>query len=119
MRRREFIAGLESAAAWPVTAWAQQRGVPVIGVLSGTSPEGYSVQVAGLLRGLADSGYVDGRNVAIEWRWARDPVRSFAEVGSGSCFASRRRDPHDWLGSGGVGRQGGDYYNPNCLRARL
>ena len=72
MRRREFIAGLGSAAAWPVVARAQQRGVPVVGVLSGTSPKGYSVQVAGLLRGLTDAGYVDGRNVAIEWRWARD-----------------------------------------------
>jgi putative ABC transport system substrate-binding protein len=72
VKRRTFMAGLGSAAAWPVAARAQQRGVPVVGVLSGTSPEGYSVQVAGLLRGLADSGYVDGQNVAIEWRWARD-----------------------------------------------
>jgi putative ABC transport system substrate-binding protein len=69
MRRREFIAGLGSAAAWPVVARAQQQGRPLVGVLSGTSPEGYSVQVAGLLRGLAETGYVDGRNVSIEWRW--------------------------------------------------
>src|SRR6516165_10845334 len=72
MKRRTFIAGLGSAAVWPVVARAQQLGRPIIGVLSGTRPEGYSVQVAGLLRGLAETGYVEGRNVSVEWRWARD-----------------------------------------------
>jgi ABC-type uncharacterized transport system substrate-binding protein len=71
MRRREFIAGLGSVAAGPVVARAQPA-VPVVGVLSSTSPNGGSVRAAAVIRGLADTGYIEGRNVAFEWRWARD-----------------------------------------------
>jgi putative tryptophan/tyrosine transport system substrate-binding protein len=69
--RREFIAGL-GAVAWPLAAWAQRAAMPVVGVLSSASPDMYSVQSAGVIHGLADAGYTEGRNVAIEWRWARD-----------------------------------------------
>jgi putative tryptophan/tyrosine transport system substrate-binding protein len=72
MRRREFITGLGSAAAYPLGARAQQSGMPVVGVVGSASPDAYSVQAAGVVRGLADTGYVEGRNVSIEWRWARD-----------------------------------------------
>jgi putative tryptophan/tyrosine transport system substrate-binding protein len=72
MRRREFIGGLGSASVFSIVAQAQQRATPVVGILSGTSPEGYTVQIAGLLRGLAETGYVEGRNLSLEWRWARD-----------------------------------------------
>ena len=67
IRRREFIAGLGSAAAWPVVARAQQ--VPVIGFLHPIAPDGVT-GLAAWHRGLADQGYVEGRNVAIEYRWA-------------------------------------------------
>jgi putative ABC transport system substrate-binding protein len=70
MRRREFIAGLGSAAAWPVVAWAQQVAVPVIGVLSSESSQKIRNLLNEFHRGLADSGYTEGRNVAIEYRWA-------------------------------------------------
>src|SRR5215470_16834356 len=70
MRRREFIAGLGSAAAWPLAAGAQQQPLRVIGFLNGGSPGGYAPLVAAFRQSLKETGYVDGQNVAIEFRWA-------------------------------------------------
>jgi putative tryptophan/tyrosine transport system substrate-binding protein len=69
MRRREFIAGLGGVAAWPFSARGQQPGIPVIGYLSTTSAEAAKGFVADFRRGLRDAGYVEGQNVAIEFRW--------------------------------------------------
>ena len=73
MRRREFIAGLGSAAAWPVVARAQQTAMPVIGFLMPQSADDdYKNVTVPLLQGLKESGYVEGLNVAFEYRWAEN-----------------------------------------------
>jgi putative tryptophan/tyrosine transport system substrate-binding protein len=72
MRRREFIAGLGSAAAWPLSAHAQQLAMPLIGYLDPGSLETRRETVAAVHRGLAEIGYVEGRNLAVEYRWAED-----------------------------------------------
>jgi putative ABC transport system substrate-binding protein len=71
MRRREFIGLLGiTAAAWPLTVRAQQQRFPVIGFLNGGTPEGYAPMVSAFVQGLKEHGYIDGKNLAIEYRWA-------------------------------------------------
>ena len=81
MRRREFIVGITGAAtAWPLAVLAQQSAMPVIGLLNGGSPNGYTSEVNAFLQALKEGGYVNGQNVAIEYRWANDQYDRLAAL---------------------------------------
>jgi putative tryptophan/tyrosine transport system substrate-binding protein len=70
MRRRTFIAGMGATVASPLVARAQQSPMPVIGFLNGASSAEFAHQVAAFRQGLKEAGFIEGQNVAIEFRWA-------------------------------------------------
>lgn len=81
MRRRDFIAGLGGTVAWPLVVRAQQPKVPVVGLLSGVSFEGpYAVPVAAIRQGLQETGFVEGQNLAIEYRTAGGEYERLPEL---------------------------------------
>ena len=80
IRRRAFITLLGGAAAWPLGARAQQPALPVIGFLHNGSPEVPPSLVAGFRQGLSETGFIDGRNVTIEFRWAHNDSSRLPEL---------------------------------------
>src|SRR3954447_10792987 len=88
MRRREFIAAFGSAALWPLAARAQQPAMPVIGFLDPRSPHTLADQLRAFRQGLKDTGYVEGENVAIEYRGAENRLDRLPEL---AAELARRR----------------------------
>jgi putative ABC transport system substrate-binding protein len=80
MRRRDFIAVLGGAVAWPLGAWAQQATMPIIGFLHGATPQPYAPVMAAFRESLSETGYSEGHNVAIEYRWAEGRLERLPEL---------------------------------------
>src|SRR5277367_3966377 len=94
MKRRQFIAGLGSAAAWPLVARAQQAAMPVVGYLTLGAPGVRASDVAAFREGLSETGFVEGRNVVIEYRWAQNQVNRLPGNAGRSDPPSRGRHRH-------------------------
>ena len=91
MRRREFISLLGGATAWPLAARAQQAAMPVVGFLGAGAREPLRQQIAAFLEGLKESGYVEGQNVAVEYRFAEGQFDRFPALASGHVAAAPPR----------------------------
>src|SRR5215469_5803075 len=74
MRRRECITLAGGMAVWPRAVRAQQNPMPVVGFVHGASPQGAAPWLAAFLKGLSETGYLEGQNVAIEYRWAEGRI---------------------------------------------
>jgi putative ABC transport system substrate-binding protein len=91
IERRKFLATLlgGAVAAWPFTARAQQAAMPVIGLLSGRSPDDSSHLVAVFRQGLKQAGFIEGQNVLIEYRWAEGHYDRLLALEQPIWFAAR------------------------------
>jgi putative tryptophan/tyrosine transport system substrate-binding protein len=81
LRRREFISLVGGAAAWPLSAHAQQPVMPAIGFMDSRSPEAMTDRLRGFRQGLKSAGYAEGENVAVAYRWAEKSSRTVAGAG--------------------------------------
>src|SRR4051794_26277927 len=82
IRRREFVGGLGAAALWPMVAGGQQRSIPAVGFLKSTGSGTVTVSASAFRDGLRETGFVEGRNVTIEYRWADGQLAQLSELAS-------------------------------------
>jgi putative tryptophan/tyrosine transport system substrate-binding protein len=110
VRRREFIAGLGGAAAWPLAALGQQPAMPVIGFLGGESPELRVGHLRAFWQGLSTQGYAEDRNIAVEFRWAEGQNDRLPRMA-----ADLVRRQVAVIVAGGAGGKGRHLDNSDCL----
>ena len=115
IRRRDFITLLSGAAAWPLAARAQLQSAPTVGFLHPGVPETNVQRVEALRKGLSETGYIEGRNVRIEFGWARDDGTRLAELAADLV----RRRVAVIFASGGIGALAAKAATPSIpIRAR-
>jgi putative tryptophan/tyrosine transport system substrate-binding protein len=96
MRRREFITFVGGAVtSLPLSARAQQPAMPVIGFIGASSPELYAIRLGVFREGLKEAGYIEGQNVTIEYRWARDDVGRLPFALAGTLATLTSIAPHE------------------------
>ena len=117
LRRREFIAGLGGAAAWPLAARAQKGAVPVVGLVSGLAENGAEGYAAAFRKGLGEAGSVDHQNTTIEYHWLNGQYESAgADGGPGSPSRGGDRYARRYAGCSRGKRRNSDCSDRFCYR---